>query len=172
MNNCLNCGLETSNPKFCTRSCSASYSNKRLVRRKAKALLCNKCGSSYVRKHSGDNQHRSDRICQSCSFELRDFRNKTLGDYWSRDSVKDKHPSWKNSHVRQLCRSWNKDKLDKPCASCGYDKHVELAHIKPISEFDSDSRLCDVNSSDNVVQLCRNCHWEFDHNILKLSDFT
>jgi very-short-patch-repair endonuclease len=25
---CLNCGIETTNPKFCSRSCSASYTNK------------------------------------------------------------------------------------------------------------------------------------------------
>ena len=50
-----------------------------------------------------------------------------------------------------------------PCAKCGYDKHVELAHIKPISKFGDESKLSDVNSENNVIQLCPNCHWEFDN---------
>jgi hypothetical protein len=29
---CLNCGSETTNPKFCSRSCSASYTNKGKVK--------------------------------------------------------------------------------------------------------------------------------------------
>ena len=29
MNLCLNCGKETTNPKFCSRSCSATFNNKK-----------------------------------------------------------------------------------------------------------------------------------------------
>ena len=49
------------------------------------------------------------------------------------------------------------------CAKCGYDKHVELCHIKDIANFDDDSLLSEVNSRNNIIQLCPNCHWEFDN---------
>ena len=49
------------------------------------------------------------------------------------------------------------------CACCGYDKHVELAHIKPVSSFDVNTLISVVNSEENVIQLCPNCHWEFDN---------
>ena len=49
------------------------------------------------------------------------------------------------------------------CANCGYDKHVELAHIKAVADFDDDTLLSVVNSPDNVLSLCPNCHWEFDN---------
>ena len=51
------------------------------------------------------------------------------------------------------------------CTSCGYDKHVEIHHIKSISSFivDSTATLYDVNNPDNLVYLCPNCHWEIDN---------
>ena len=87
----------------------------------------------------------------------------TLADYWNRDSVKHLHISSKNVHIRMLARSHFKDLLSKPCAKCGYDKHVELCHIKAISSFTPDAKVKDVNSYENLIQLCPNCHWEFDH---------
>ena len=47
-------------------------------------------------------------------------------------------------------------------------KHVELCHIKPIASFKDSALLSEVNSKNNIVQLCPNCHWELDHGILKL----
>lgn len=47
-------------------------------------------------------------------------------------------------------------------------KHVEIAHIKPVSEFDGDSTIADINSLKNLIYLCPNHHWEFDNNIIKL----
>ena len=50
--------------------------------------------------------------------------------------------------------------FEKKCARCSYDKHVELCHIKAISSFSIDTLLSIVNSSDNIIFLCPNCHWE------------
>lgn len=64
---------------------------------------------------------------------------------------------------KKFARSWLKEITLLPCAKCGYDLHVELAHIRAVSDFSDDELLSEVNSSDNVVQLCQNCHWEFDN---------
>ena len=60
------------------------------------------------------------------------------------------------------------DQSGKPykCAVCGYDKHVEIAHIKAVSEFDDSALLTEINNSDNLIALCPNHHWEFDNGIL------
>ena len=47
-------------------------------------------------------------------------------------------------------------------------KHVELCHIKPIHSFSETSTLGEINSENNVVQLCPNCHWEFDNGFLDI----
>ena len=51
----------------------------------------------------------------------------------------------------------------KECQKCGYDKHVEVAHIKAISIFDENTLISVINHPSNLLVLCPNCHWEFDH---------
>jgi hypothetical protein len=161
---CINCEKETSNPKFCSKSCSAVYNNSKFPKRKT-TRTCNIDGcdkkvfsyrSTLCRNHYYE---RNDRL---------DAKNKTLGFYKEKLSVSGKHKSWQFSHVRLLCRSWLKHLAKLPCHNCGYDKHVELCHIKPLSSFPDTALLSEVNSEKNVIQLCRNCHWEFDKGILKL----
>ena len=52
------------------------------------------------------------------------------------------------------------------CQICGYDKHVEVCHIKPISKFDNSTPISVINHPTNLYVLCPNCHWELDHNLL------
>lgn len=59
--------------------------------------------------------------------------------------------------------------IELPCANCSYDLHVELAHIKSVSTYTNEVTLGEINHPSNVIQLCRNCHWEFDHNKLDLA---
>lgn len=54
-------------------------------------------------------------------------------------------------------------KLNK-CFSCGYTKHVEMSHIIPVKDFPDSALIKEVNSVENVIPLCPNCHWEFDNN--------
>jgi hypothetical protein len=156
MNNCLNCGKDTSNPKFCSKSCSASYNNKITPKRKC-TRKCSRC-DQIVRNYRSS-------LCEEHFLENKEnqYRDKTLGEYRNKLSVKGKHPSWVNAHVRGFARSWLKHLAEMPCCKCGYHLHVELAHIKAVSDFSDDDLLCDVNSEENVIPLCPNCHWEFDN---------
>lgn len=63
MNLCLNCGKETTNPKFCSKSCAACYNNKRRTRTneskqkiselmKNKPFIKNQFGSFIPKKYS------------------------------------------------------------------------------------------------------------------------
>ena len=155
---CDNCGKLTSNPRFCSRSCAAQVTNKETPKRRTKKL-CSKC----------DNKVRNYRssLCEEHFKEWKSgFKDyKTIGEYREVLSVKGKHLSWLHAHVRNFARSWNKHLSNLPCANCGYDLHVELAHIIPVSSFEDSALLSEVNSEKNLLQLCRNCHWEFDHNV-------
>ncbi|WP_394804943.1 HNH endonuclease [Hymenobacter monticola] len=55
---------------------------------------------------------------------------------------------------------------------CGYDTHYEVCHIKPINEFMPTDFVADVNRLNNLVALCPNHHWEFDHGLLSVTVLT
>ena len=67
-----------------------------------------------------------------------------------------------------IFESMHRSSVPKYCKNCGYDKHVEVCHIKSISEFDKTSLISEINSLDNLIYLCPNCHWEYDHKIISL----
>ena len=51
----------------------------------------------------------------------------------------------------------------KVCAVCGYDRHVEVAHRRAVSEFSSETTIAEINALDNLMALCPNHHWEQEH---------
>ena len=131
---------------FCSHSCAASTNNIGVRRHKIKPKK----------------QHI---LLNSSELKLL-----TISDYHSKPSVVGKHPSWINSHIRALNRSWNKDLRKLPCQVCSYSNHIELAHIKAISSFDKITILGEVNHPSNILVLCPNHHWEFDNGILLMSN--
>ena len=94
----------------------------------------------------------------------------TLEEYWNKKSLSNLHSSSKSVHIRALARNNFKDLTKKPCANCGYDKHVELCHIKPISSYPETAKISEVNSEKNLIQLCPNCHWELDNGYIVLPE--
>ncbi len=42
-----------------------------------------------------------------------------------------------------------------------------ICHVKPVAEFDNYATLEKVNSKDNLLALCLNCHRELDDGLLK-----
>ena len=57
--------------------------------------------------------------------------------------------------------------LDRSCIICGYTFYLHLAHVKPLSQFD-DSEIMSTTWKDNVVYLCPNHHYEYDHGKINL----
>ena len=157
---CEYCGKPTNNPRFCSRSCSAKLTNKEKPRRKL-AKKCTNCDNT-VRNYRSS-------LCESCYqvWKGRFVNDLTIGEYRNKESVKNKHRSWLHAQIRYFARSWNKDLVESSCAKCGYDLHVELAHIIPLADFEDSIKLSEVNSKQNLIQLCRNCHWEFDNGFFK-----
>ena len=62
--------------------------------------------------------------------------------------------------IGKRCRKSNRPQA---CAVCGYDAHYEVCHIRPITDFHPPDFVAQVNELSNLVALCPNHHWEFDH---------
>lgn len=142
---CINCGTATSNPRFCSRSCAATVNNKLKPKRIAKVRNCLRCGCQVPKSRT---------VCEDCLHP----KDITLG-----EAIYTKHHQSSafalvRSRARVVVKGW-----EKTCKHCGYSKHVEVCHIKAISEYPLDTKLSVINNPANLLLLCPNCHWEFDN---------
>lgn len=159
---CIVCQIETSNPKFCGRSCAARFNNTAYPKKKKQQRLCKKC-SSPVGKYRT--------LCDGC---LKTGTKKTRdGDQVPYDLItKGDILTDDIQRFRRIREGARQVALDhgklKACHECGYSLHVEACHVIPIKDFPNDTLLKDLNSPSNLVGLCRNHHWEFDHGYLTL----
>tara|TARA_Y100000356_G_scaffold127862_1_gene127174 strand:- start:367 stop:870 length:504 start_codon:yes stop_codon:yes gene_type:complete len=161
---CLNCNIEfektTSAAKrspnhFCCRSCACSYNNSKSPKR-SKQGKCKKCEIPINTSHT---------YCKKCWEE-----HPMSGSDWMNDESTLEQIMYHRHHkssafglVRHRARAIAKKLGWNSCCKCGYSKHIEIAHIKPVSSFPLNTKLKIVNSVDNIIPLCPNCHWEFDH---------
>lgn len=146
MNNCLNCNKETKNAKYCSRTCSVSKNNKLQPKRQKKIKPCKLCKSPTKGRKV---------FCENCK-GMEDIM--TLAELKYKKSL----PQQTLNYIRYLSRQRGK-KLFSQCVNCGYNKHIEIAHIKSITSFPDSAKLGEVNHPSNLLGLCPNCHWEFDH---------
>ena len=135
---------EVRRKRFCSKSCAAKANNVGRVRANKKIYLCIVCGCECGTPK--DNNKRS--YCKKC------YDNRFVGKKKSETS-----PRMLREHARRVYAA----RGVKACERCGYDKHVECCHIKPVSSFGPDALISAINNPENLVGLCPNCHWEFDH---------
>lgn len=142
---CANCGTLTKNNRFCTVKCSAATTNAEKPKRKRKIVMCSICKTEICKPKRT--------TCDICDNR---FANLTLKELKS-SSVNGGN---QYTYIRQNARIVSKQKILDGCAVCGYSKHVEIHHIKSISSFPENATVSEINSDDNLIALCRNCHWE------------
>jgi len=130
---------------------------------KKNAKICPICGNEmYYRSQT----------CKNCipnRSRAEEIKAMTLGEYKNKTINKGKHPSWVFAEIRNFARTWNKD-IEDICKKCLYDKHVEVCHIKPISSFRDSDLIGEINSKENILKLCPNCHWEFDNELISIEE--
>ena len=157
---CHCCGKETSNHKFCSVRCSHNYNHP------TKEYFCSSCNASL-----GFGYRNKRAYCTKCrdnpkiNKNYKDWSKITIDQHFSNLSTFQAH-----SRIRSLARSvYAKSNKPKSCQYCGYSKHYEVCHRKPISEFSRDTPISVVNELSNLIGLCPNCHWEFDHGLIDIS---
>ena len=147
---CLNCGCKTNNPKFCSLRCAAVVNGRKHPKRKLEGR-CVVCQSPIS---------ASRKFCKGCYSK----------DVTLEQATYDRNGYKPNAYalVRVRARAKIKKLGWTKCMKCGYDIHVEAAHVRPISEFSEDTLLSVINDESNLLALCPNHHWEFDHGLLKV----
>lgn len=139
--------------KFCNHSCAATYNN---THKEGKKYYCQKCQQLIG---VGYKEYSRRKYCDKCGSSTIDWDTVTYGE------TKDKRLYQKHSRIRVLAQKVYQQKTNgnQKCEHCGYDKHIEVCHIKPINSFADDSKITEINAYDNLIGLCPNCHWEFDN---------
>ena len=166
MNTCKKCTVNLTkkwSKIFCSRSCSASYTNTnpKRIKRVNSCLSC-----------SHPTKNCSKKFCVSCislgwpnTWPHKPFLQRTLAEEVKLNPGKGAN---RYNRIRGMLRHSYKNVKELSCQNCNYTPHVELCHIKPIASFPSDTLLSEINDKNNIAALCPNCHWEFDNGILKL----
>jgi 5-methylcytosine-specific restriction endonuclease McrA len=152
---CFYCGIETANPKFCSSSCAAKYNNRAFPKRERQRFYCKSCGAetSYRRIY-----------CKNCDpTKPKNFDVATIAE------VRQRARYQANAWIRKLARRvYSTSNRPQCCSVCGYSKHFEVCHVRPIQDFPETTPMSIVNNLENLVALCPNCHWELDHGLLSL----
>jgi len=161
---CLSCKIEKPSTEFYVKS---SEGVNRL------SSLCKICSRQRYKDtqpdrdfcECGSRKMKKSLRCQKCA--NKSDASLTLGETMLRYSKH--HRSTWYSLVRYRARSLYSVQGSK-CQNCQYDRHIEVCHIKPISEFSEDTLIDDINTPDNILILCPNCHWEFDNGELSIDE--
>ena len=183
---------EVRSKKFCNRSCAAKFNNRKHPKRIAKTSRnCKKCGKEMVIERIESGAYSQKKYCHICiktvrsNFSLAAVK-KRFGDYYSsEDEVKfvndctklelfRKRKNWQSarSAIRRHANFvFSNTGMTCACRICGYDKSVQICHIKPVADFDDSALISEINASENLVALCRNHHWEFDHGMISVNEF-
>lgn len=156
---------------FCSLSCSAKNSNKVSPKRQVADFYCKgNCGKNLGKFWINKRQY-----CEDCLIILNNTKSivkKNLGDRTFEEYLSNyKFRDYANKYtaIRQHGKKViDRSSVPKCCKNCGYDKHVEVCHIKGIPEFDKTALVSEINSLNNLIYLCPNCHWEYDHKMLSL----
>lgn len=182
---CANCGKEVIKRKdpdclnvFCNSSCAASFNNIASPKRfKTKQCKTNDCKNLVLSGWT---------YCEDCwnkhaksSFKPVYDENNLIINYINPSSSRSKQDI---CNINTTSCRYNKIRLnakaiykvsEKPreCIICGYDKHIEICHIKDIASFPITATLAEINHISNLAACCPVHHWEFDHGFLSHEDY-
>lgn len=143
MNNCLMCGKETRNKKFCSHSCSASIVNIG-VRRHGKAKIIIKCFTC-------GKETKNPKFCSRfCSREYKFFIMVQKFEFG--ENIK----AGKNEKTPNPLRNYLIKKYNNTCQLCGFRKQNEYSK-RWIIEIDHVDGDWSNNSKSNLRVICPNC---------------
>lgn len=159
---------EARNKKFCNRICYGKYKKEHSP--ETKIISCTSCNSSLLIQKLSNGDFSKQKLCGECRKSLNvknssELLQVTKGELFS---VRLNYQSARSA-IQKLARKIFRQSVSEPsCIICGYNAHVEVAHIKSVSSFSNNSTIGEINSTQNLVGLCPNHHWEYDNNRLSL----
>jgi len=150
--------------KYCNHSCYSAhkigrkYETRRLT---TKRRICKNCNENFIVKKRSLYRFEQKLFCDNCRYISKSSLHKlTKADLFA------KNKNWQSARgsLRKHASSvFKKTKNPLLCFICGYENHVEIAHIKSVSQFPNETLISKINECSNLVALCPNHHWEFDN---------
>jgi len=119
---CIQCGTATLNPKFCSKSCSATYNNTLVPKRTKTYKICPVCGKEHTRVKYCSNDCNPNRLKLTKTEKYRYIRAKK-NEAWARYMSKKKNQTPEDADIPAIQKFY----LNCPP---GY----EVDHIIPISK--------------------------------------
>ena len=137
MNKCTNCNKETTNKKFCSKSCSASFNNIGISRnfKEKKYNDCKLCGEQTLSIYCSN----------KCQLEYQYI--KRINEWKVTDKIG--KPAVKRYLSEKKAGCWN----------CGITEWMNRPIVLELEHIDGNS---DNNKEDNLSLLCPNCHSQTD----------
>lgn len=144
---------------FCNSSCAAKYNNRSKVK-EGSVTDCLYCGNLFHKAYK--TQKFCNRTC--CGKYAKEVKFSFI-EGLTKGQIKERYsPQTARSTItRHANKVFDVSGRDRVCEICGYDKAINICHIKPVKDFEDEDYLIDINSIDNLKALCPNCHWDFDH---------
>ena len=175
---CLQCGKDTTNKKFCSLSCGAIYQHEHEEKRK---LICKNCGNTFEPEHGifrnfcnhscsaiFNNKKRGKKVfnCLNCGKILltqkKYCNGKCQHEYQYNEYIK----KWKNGEVSGLIAKYYMSgyiirylriKYNNSCSECGWNKINPSTNKVPLDAHHTDGNFKN-NKEENLELLCGCCH--------------
>lgn len=148
--------------KFCNHKC-AGKATQLLLKHKTEEQKEKYC--LFCQNRTTNPKFCSRKCAAKCSKKSRLIGQKTKDAVFT--SNREYHSS-RGGITRDAARTYKELGKTNICNVCSYNKHVEICHIKPVSKFPGTALVKEINDINNLIALCPNCHWEFDHGLLNL----
>lgn len=150
--------------KYCNHRCYSAhkigrkYENRRMT---VKERICKNCDENFSVKKRSLYRFEQKLFCDDCRHLSKSTLHKlTKADLFAKNKNWQSARSSLGKHAVSVFR---KTKKPRSCIICGYKNHVEIAHIKSVSQFPDETLIIEINDCSNLAALCPNHHWEFDN---------
>jgi len=150
---------------YCNRSCANAQANRDNPKRKARGTkggTCQDCGGVCTLGCAR---------CASCQGKRRHAQAQNRAGKRTKGEIFRTYRSWQSARSYFTKRAREVFLEANPgarCQVCGYAKHVDVCHIRGVSDFPAEATVGEINSPDNLVGLCPTHHWELDHDSLDM----
>jgi len=164
--------------KFCNKKCAASFNNRGRIRGSGVAV-CIKCKVLISLRKNKSGVYVKRKYCVDCLKDLRAnnassrFHGNSSCDFvakLTKKQVRERRGNYQSArssirnHACQVYR--NSFGVTRICSYCDYDKQADVSHIRAVGDFSDDTLVVIINDINNLVALCKRCHWEYDNGFI------
>lgn len=125
----------------------------------------------YTKNLSSNLREKVRQRCKTLGIDCLQPKERMSASFRTKGELFANRRNWQSARStirRDAQEVFNKSNKPKQCEICGYNKHIEIAHIKAVADFDDNTLISEINDISNLIALCPNHHWEYDNGILQL----